>query len=65
MNGLATLAVDGAATTNLAELIKNFTDAASTQFYGAAPAVIGAGAGLAVIIWGVPKLVSLFKRTAK
>lgn len=65
MNGLATLAVDGATTTNLADLISKFTDAASTQFGSAAPAVITAGAGLAVIVWGVPKLISLFKRTAK
>lgn len=65
MNGLVTMAADGAATTNLADLISKFTDAASTQFGAAAPAVIAAGAGLAVVVWGVPKLISLFKRTAK
>lgn len=65
MNGLVTLAVDGASTTNLADLAKNFTDAASTQFGAASAAVIAAGAGIAVVVWGVPKLVSLFKRIAK
>lgn len=65
MNGLVTMAADGAATTNLADLIPKFTDAASTQFGAASAAVIAAGAGIAVIVWGVPKLVSLFKRIAK
>lgn len=64
MNGLV-LAVDGAATTDLGALVKNFTDIASTQFNGAAPAVIAAAAGMAVIMWGVPKLIGFFKRTAK
>lgn len=65
MNGLVTLAADGVTTTNLADLISKFTDPASAQFGAASAAVIAAGAGIAVIVWGVPKLVSLFKRTAK
>lgn len=64
MNGLM-LAVDGATTTDLGSLVKNFTDVATQQFNGAAPAVIAAAAGLAVIMWGVPKLISFFKRSAK
>ena len=46
-------------------LVKNFTDVAASQFGTAAPAVIAAAAGLAVIMWGVPKLIGFFKRTAK
>ncbi|WP_288265845.1 hypothetical protein [uncultured Bifidobacterium sp.] len=50
---------------DLGALVKNFTDVAASQFGTAAPAVIAAAAGLAVIMWGVPKLIGFFKRTAK
>ena len=64
MNGLI-LATGEAPTVDLGALVKNFTDVAASKFGSAAPAVIAAAAGLAVIMWGVPKLIGFFKRTAK
>lgn len=60
-----TLATGEVPTVDLGALVKNFTDVAASQFGTAAPAVVAAAAGLAVIMWGVPKLVTFFKRTAK
>lgn len=54
-----------AAATDLSTLIGNFTSQAGTQFGAAAPGVITAAAGIALILWGVPKLIGLFKRAAK
>jgi hypothetical protein len=36
-----------------------------TEFGAASGAIIAAGLTVTAIIWGAPKLVSLFKRTAK
>ena len=55
---------DGA-TTSLTTLIgTTFTDLAN-QFQGAAPAVIAAAAAVVLVTWGVPKIISFFKRSAK
>lgn len=51
--------------TDLSTLISSFTSQAGTQFATAAPVVIAAGAGIVLITWGVPKLISVFKKTAK
>lgn len=59
------LTVAEATPTDLSTLVSSFTSAVTTQFGAAAPAVIGAAAGIAVVLWGVPKLIGLFKKNAK
>lgn len=49
---------------DLSTLIGTFTNDVSTQFMAAAPGVITAGAGIAVVLWGVPKLICFFKSSA-
>lgn len=51
--------------TDLSTLVSSFTGPMGTQFAAAAPTVIGAAAAIAVVLWGVPKLISFFKRSAK
>lgn len=36
-----------------------------TSFLAAAPAIILGAVGVGAVLWGAPKLFSLFKRTAK
>ena len=51
--------------TTLTTLIgTTFSDMAS-QFQGAAPAVIAGAVGVVLVTWGVPKIISFFKRSAK
>lgn len=49
---------------DLAPFVKTITDAV-TAFQPYVIGVAGAGVGLALVIWGVPKLMSVFKRTAR
>lgn len=65
MNPFVILADGEAQTGTLSTLVSSFTDAVGTQFAAAAPGVIGAAAGVAVVLWGVPKLIGFFKRSAK
>lgn len=51
--------------TDLSTLVSSFTGPMGTQFAAAAPTVIGAAAAIAVVLWGVPKLIGFFKRSAK
>ena len=53
-----------AGATDLSTLIGTFTSQVSSQFQAAAPAVITAAGGFVLITWGVPKLISLFKKNA-
>lgn len=39
--------------------------ALGTQFVGATPAIILGAIGVAAVLWGAPKLIGLFKKTAK
>lgn len=64
MDGLITLA-DGAVSTDLSTLVSSFTSTVGTQFAAAAPGVISGAAAIAVVLWGVPKLIGFFKRSAK
>lgn len=45
-------------------VITAITDGA-TDLLAAAPGIIVAGIGVAVVFWGAPKLFGLLKRTAK
>lgn len=65
MNPFVILADGEAQTGSLSTLVSSFTDAVGTQFAAAVPGVIGAAAGVAVVLWGVPKLIGFFKRSAK
>ena len=65
MNPFVILADGEAQTGSLSTLVSSFTDAVGTQIAAAAPGVIGAAAGVAVVLWGVPKLIGFFKRSAK
>lgn len=65
MNPFVVLAEGEAQTNSLSNLISSFTGSVGTQFAAAAPGVIGAAAGVAVVLWGVPKLIGFFKRSAK
>lgn len=49
---------------DLTTFVKAITDAV-TAFTPDVIAVGGAGVGLALAMWGIPKLVSMFKRTAR
>lgn len=51
--------------TDLSTLVSSFTGPMGTQFAAAAPTVIGAAAAIAVVLWGVPKLIGFFKHSAK
>lgn len=51
--------------TDLSTLVSSFTSQVGTQFAAAAPGVIGAAAGVAIVLWGVPKLIGFFKKSAK
>ena len=55
---------DGATTTLTTLIGTTFSDMAS-QFQGAAPTVIAAAAAVVLVTWGVPKIISFFKRSAK
>lgn len=58
------LAVAEGSATDLSTLVSSFTSAVGTQFAAAAPGVVGAAAAIAVVIWGVPKLIGFFKKSA-
>ena len=55
---------DGATTTLTTLIGATFSDMAS-QFQAAAPAVIAGAAAVVLVTWGVPKIISFFKRSAK
>lgn len=65
MNPFVVLAEGETQTGTLSTLVSSFMSAVGTQFADAAPGVIGAAAGVAVVLWGVPKLIGFFKRSAK
>lgn len=58
------LTVAEGSATDLSTLVSSFTSEVGTQFAAAAPAVVGAAAAIAVVIWGVPKLIGFFKKAA-